>query len=1021
MRVLGIDAGIATIGWAVLDLGPDTGQIISCGTRTFDAPETDKDRRPTNTIRREKRGMRRVIRRRSQRMNAVRRLLFNHRLLDDHSPNALALGLDPWTLRADALDRPLQDTEIAAVFGHIARHRGFRSNSKNDRGNDAGSETSQMLSAIAATRERLAQWRTVGELFARDAQFAKRKRNRGGGFSRSVLRDDLRSEVLSICRAQRKFGNEKLSKDFEEAFLEAAFSQRPLRDSDDLVGMCPFVPGARRAARRSYSFEMFRLSSRLNTVRIVAPGVREPTRLDATQITRVIADFGSQKKLTWKWLRTRLRLDPQVRFADVSFEDEKNDFVARAGEAAAGSYAIREIVGEAGWKALLAQPAVLDDLAAILSFRSDLTSICRAVRALPIEPAITEALIEAAERGKFKAFSGAGHISATAARMLLPHLGRGLTYSEACSAVGFNHAERAELHIDDIRNPIARKAVSEVMKQVKAVVNEFGLPDVVNVELARDVGKGADERDEIRRGIDKRNRERDRFRENFEELLGRQPYNETEILRFELWKEQNGRCLYTDAEIPVLSLSINDNSVQIDHILPWSRFGDDSFVNKTLCFASANAQKKGRTPYEWFLSERSPDDWRLFEARVESCKAIKGRKKRGFYLRRNAAEVEENFRSRNLGDTRYATRLTLDLIRREYYSDRSTVHVLARPGALTSKLRRGWGLEFLKKDNDGNRLPDDRHHALDAIVVAACNQSMLQRLTKAFQDAERRGLPRDFGQLDQPWPGFREAAIAAVEQVFVSRAERRRARGEIHGATIRQIRERDGRTIVFERRSIDDLKIADLDRVKDAERNKAVIASLHSWIEAGRPKDDPPLSPKGDVIRKVRLATTGKLGVLIRGGTADRGNIVRVDVYENTVGNARSKFAFVPVYAHQIFADSPPYRYFVLRKDYENWPSISSEQQFLFSIHPMTLLRISHKERGASENTTAVGYFRGFDVNDGRLNISDHKSNDTRAKALRSRVSPTTVVSMEKIYVDRLGRCFDVKNERRTWRGAACT
>lgn len=1021
MRVLGIDAGIATVGWAVLDLSPDAGHIIACGTRTFDAPETDKDRRPTNSIRREKRGMRRVIKRRSQRMNGVRRLLFNQGLLDDHSPNALALGLDPWTLRADALDRPLRNTELAAALGHIARHRGFRSNSKNDRGNNADSETSQMLSAIAATRERLAQWRTVGELFAHDAQFANRKRNRGGGFSRSVLRDDLQSEVHSICRAQRRFGNEKLSEDFERDFIDIAFSQRPLKDSDDLVGMCPFMPDSRRAARRSHSFELFRLLSRLNTLRIVAPGIHEPYRLDAAQIAHVIADFGRQKKLTWKWLRKRLGLDPQARFADVSLEDEKNDFVARAGEAAVGSYAIREVVGDAGWNALLAQPAVLDELAAILSFRSDLVSIRRGVQALPIEPAIVEVLIEAADRGKFKAFSGAGHISATAARMLLPHLAHGLTYSEACSAVGFNHAERADVRIDDVRNPIARKAVGEVMKQVKAIVNEFGLPDVVNVELSRDVGKSADERDEIRRGIEKRNKQRDQFRNDFEELLGRQPFNDTELLRYELWKEQNGRCLYTDAEIPVLCLSMNDNSVQVDHILPWSRFGDDSFINKTLCYASANAEKKNRTPYEWFMDEKTPDDWRLFEARVESCRAIKGRKKRGFYLRRNAAEVEENFRARNLGDTRYATRLTLDLIRREYYFDRKTLHVLARPGALTSKLRRGWGLEFLKKDNDGSRLSDDRNHALDAIVVAACNQSMLQKLTKAFQDAEKRGSARDFAVLEQPWPGFREAAIAAVEQVFVSRAERRRARGELHGATIKQIRERDGRTLVFERRLIDDLKTSDLDRLKDVDRNAAVAASLRSWIEAGRPKDQPPLSPKGDAIRKVRLATTGKPGVLIRGGAADRGSIVRVDIYESANGTSRSRYAFVPVYAHQIIEDVPPRRYFVLRKDYENWPLVSDEQEFLFSIHPMTLLRITQKEHGAPENAGLVGYFRGFDVNDGRINISDHRSNDSRAKMLRSRISPTTIVSIRKLYVDRLGRFFDVKNEKRTWRGAACT
>jgi CRISPR-associated endonuclease Csn1 len=77
MRILGLDCGIASVGWAVLDLAEDgsDGRIAGCGTRMFDTPETDKERRPKSELRRMYRGQRRVIRRRKQRMNAVRRLL----------------------------------------------------------------------------------------------------------------------------------------------------------------------------------------------------------------------------------------------------------------------------------------------------------------------------------------------------------------------------------------------------------------------------------------------------------------------------------------------------------------------------------------------------------------------------------------------------------------------------------------------------------------------------------------------------------------------------------------------------------------------------------------------------------------------------------------------------------------------------------------------------------------------------------------------------------------------------------
>ncbi len=104
-KVLGLDCGIASVGWAVLEFADDylNGRIVACGTRMFDTPETDKERRPKSEIRREKRGQRRIIRRRRQRMNAVRKLLHEHGLLESSKSNALAFdGTNPWDVRGKA-------------------------------------------------------------------------------------------------------------------------------------------------------------------------------------------------------------------------------------------------------------------------------------------------------------------------------------------------------------------------------------------------------------------------------------------------------------------------------------------------------------------------------------------------------------------------------------------------------------------------------------------------------------------------------------------------------------------------------------------------------------------------------------------------------------------------------------------------------------------------------------------------------------------------------------------------------
>ncbi|OYV68964.1 MAG: type II CRISPR RNA-guided endonuclease Cas9 [Acidiphilium sp. 21-60-14] len=1012
MLIFGIDAGIASIGWAVLTIDDNTAKIIACGTRMFDAPETDKERKPTNAIRREKRGMRRVFRRRRQRMNAIRKLLAESSLLPNADKSALALNLNPWPLRQQALDRRLTNPEFATILGHIARHRGFRSNAKSDRSANAADETSKMLKAIATTRDRLGQYRTIGEMFATDPAFTTTKRNRGGGFSHSILRDDQEAEIRKIFSTQRRLGNQVATESLEATFIEIAFSQRPLQDSDHLVGACPFIPTERRAARRAYSFELFRLLAKLNTITIETPAAPD-RRLSRDEIANVANDFGAQKTITWKSLRKTLALPPTSRFAGIGPDDEKHDIVARTGAAAEGTYAIRQCLGDAGWKSLLTQPATLDHLAAILSFRADLTSITQAIASLPFEPILIETLCDAVHNGKFNNFSRAGHISATAARALIPHLATGLVYSEACSAAGFDHAARPEISLDDVRNPVARKAVTEIIKQVKVIAHEFGHPDRIHLELARDVGKSADERDEITRGIEKRNRERDKNRNELQELLHRDHVSPDDMLRYELWKEQNGRCLYTDREISPPDLLATANAVQIDHILPWSRFGDDSFNNKTLCLTSANADKRGRTPFEWFSADKTPHDWELFQARVESCKSMKNFKKRGHYLRRNAAEIEERFRARNLGDTRYATRLALDLLARKFYPGAQTRHVLARPGALTAKLRQGWGLESLKKSSDGQRQNDDRHHALDAIVVAACTESMLNRLTRAFQEAERRGLGRDFRALDQPWDGFRTDVQTAFAAITVSRAERHRARGEAHAATIKQVRERNGKPIVFDRKPVDKLTLADLANVKDPERNAAIIESLRAWIEQGKPKNSPPLSPKGDPISKIRLATKDKPAVLVRAGTADRGDMARIDVFVKPDAKNRPRFYLIPIYPHQIATlAAPPNQAVDNGKDEPDWTTIDASFHFKFSIYSNSLLEITKPD-----GEIICGYFKGLNRSVAAITLAEHQN----PLAVKQGIGTRTLLSFRKFNIDRLGRIAEIKQETRTWHGVACT
>jgi CRISPR-associated endonuclease Csn1 len=1047
-RTLGIDLGIASCGWAVIEQDEDGGgRIVAMGSRTWDAPETDKEGTPTNQLRRGHRGMRRVLKRRRQRMSEIRRLLRAHGLIEVQGPTGLRIAqLDPWSLRAEGLDRKLTGPELAVALGHIAKHRGFKSNRKGDRGANASDDSSKMLKAINETRGRLAQYRTVGEMFARDEHYADRKRNRDGQFTHSVLRDDQAREVAMLFDVQRRIGNPLASIELEAAFTEAAFFQRPLQDSEHLLGFCPFEPTEKRCARRAPSFERFRLLSRLRALTLNEG--REERPLTPDEIASAEADFGLQKSFTFKRLRDRLGLSEATTFGGVARADESRDFVGRASNAAEGTASLRGVIvdaaGEGAWRALQNAPDKLDTVASVITFREDMESIRRGLSQIGLEPTVLAALIAAVEDGRpLKAFSGAAHISAKAARAMLPYLREGLTYDKAAAAAGYVHTDRPgpggaegtmhERMVHDIKwvdanvsNPVARKAVIEALKQVHAIVGAHGLPGAIHVELAREVGKSKEERDEIKSGIDKRNAAKDLLRDQFKETCGHEPSSAEDLLRFELWREQAGRCLYSDSAVAPHQIVASDNSVQVDHILPWSRSGDDSFVNKTLCLASANQNKRGRTPFEWFGADA--ERWEKYRGTIESNKAMKGRKKRN-YLLKDSSVLTDKFRPRNLNDTKYATRLVLDLLARLYpESDRFTGiprkpeearrkrRLFARPGPLTDRLRRAWGLQGLKKGEDGKRIADDRHHALDALIVAVTSEGRLNQLTRLVQERENAGLPRDFGFVDPPWPGFRDEAQAMLDTVFVSRAERRRARGEGHAQTVRRVEEADDGLVVYERKAVDALTEADLDRVKDPDRNAALIASLRQWIKDKKPKDRRPQSPKGDPIAKVRLRTTKKIDVLVRNGVAERGEMVRVDIFRKKNRRDTWEYYLVPIYPHQVFDaedwPDPPNAAIQAYKPEANWPLMNEGHEFAYSIYPFSFVEVEK-----ADGTFINGYFRGAHRTTGAINLSPHYTRDESVDGIGAR----TLRSIKKISVDRLGNRTEILREKRTWRGAVCT
>ncbi len=1039
MRILGVDGGIASTGWAIIDVeqGDETaGKIIAAGSRTFESPEESTKSGPKlkNADRRMFRGQRRVVRRRAQRMAKIRHLFKEDGVIESASRDVFQIrGLNPWELRAAGLDRKLETREWAVVLAHIAIHRGFRSNKKDEQASNAANETSKMLSAIQKTQELSSKWRTIGEMFALDDEFLNRRRNRTGDFSRSILRTDQEAEIRKLFDTQRRLANPNTSVGLELAYTEAAFSQRPLQSSEDSVVACIFEPVEKRTARFAPSFEKFRFLSRLTNLRLQSG--RSDEKLNEAQLSDCLQGFGETQKITFANLRKRLDLDANTRFAGVAKDDEKYDVAARTGAAAMGTSIFLKIlkpaIGDVETRSLLSNAGKLDRAAEIITFNEDVDAISKRLAQTGLSHEAQSAILEAVKAGEFDKFKGAGHISAKAARNIIPSLIDGLNYSEACEQAGYDHSAQAITSIEDIGSPVARKALSEMLKQVKTLNHEYGPFDRIHVEMARDVGKSIEERGKIEKGIKDRTSAKDKLRIELQEKL---PHltriSGEDLMRYELWKEQNGFCLYSNVAIPLDAVASTDNRVQVDHILPWSRFGDDSYINKTLCFTKANAEKQGNTPYEWFSRAKISEEWDRFSISVESCKSLKGRKKRN-YLMRNANEREEQFRSRNLNDTRYATRVLLGELKRLYFTDETRHHVCARPGELTAKLRQAWGVEKLKKSATGERLPDDRHHALDAIITAVTSERTLQIATKVSQQAERVGAEFKLRRFGEPWPGFRDEVKSVFDTIFVSRAETRRARGKAHDATIKQVRIVDGKEKVFIRKAIESLSEKDLELIPTPEPYGRVVdpkalrdqlvENLRAWIVAGKPKEQEkqPRSPKGDVIRKVRLMTSDKPGVSAKrfnGSTADRGDMVRVDVFTKPNKHGSDQYFLVPIYPHEVATlDAPPNRAVQAYKDEKVWPEMTGDYRFRFSLYPTSLIEIIKPD-----GEIIRAYYRGLNRALGAINVSETQHHTMALTQIRTNIGTRTLKSFKKLSVDRLGRVSEIVSETRTWHGKVC-
>lgn len=264
-----------------------------------------------------------------------------------------------------------------------------------------------------------------------------------------------------------------------------------------------------------------------------------------------------------------------------------------------------------------------------------------------------------------------GSLSAKAIKKILPYLKEGNQYDVACDYAGYRHS-RSSLTKDEIenkilkdkleilpknslRNPVVEKILNQMVNLINTLIDTYGKPDEIRVELARELKKNAKEREELTKSIARNTREHDEIRQLLRTEFGMMNVSRNDIIRYKLYEElkDNGyKTLYSNEYIP--REKIFSKEIDIEHVIPQARLFDDSLSNKTLEYRAINIEKGNKTAYDFVKEKYGNDGLEKFLNRCETLFKDKRTKLRK--LKMEEKDIPEGFIDRDLRNTQYISK-----------------------------------------------------------------------------------------------------------------------------------------------------------------------------------------------------------------------------------------------------------------------------------------------------------------------------------------------------------------------------
>ncbi len=888
-KILGLDLGTNSIGWAVVD--DKNNKINGIGSRIFPmGVNMEKGNEESkNATRREARGKRRNYFRRKIRKNLLLKELQKNNMAPTSESELNEWNKEnPYVLRQRAISKPVSLLELGRIFFHLSQRRGFKSNRKS--GSEDDKEKSAIFKGVPAsgkigiseTKNQIENYKTLGDYLASLNPHETRIRNR------YTTRKMYIDEFNTIWEEQKKYHpqvlNDKLKaklgindKGKETGIL---FYQRPLRSQKHLIGKCTFEPTKTKCPVSAISFELFRAWQWTHSVEC------NGEKLSKEQREIILNLLCTKDKTEFKDIRKALKLT-----------DSSNNFNYKEDDKVVGTYTISKLSKLFGkkWDEMNEQQkedvwhiiyTATDDewlleyaknkwsfdekqiksLKAI-NFKQDYAQLSRKailniLEFLPdfrYDEAVVLAGVKNAfgnDWNKFDSTKKEEIINAIADIVLnnenyidvvKEFLKDDYSLTDEQLKKLYHHSLKmkselqsklpvdvtADKEIANLRNPMVSQALFELRSLINNLIDEHGAFDEIKVEMARDLKSSADKRMEIRRDQKRLEAENDRVKKELEKY--NMPPTHDNVLKFKLWEECKKQCPYTGKQIGVEILF--GGEIQIEHIVPWSISLNDSFMNKTLCFADENRAKGDKTPFQFYGNDEAK--WEVVKERAKKLFANPASYSK--YKTFIKQTVDDGFIARQLNDTRYIAKEA------KVYLEKVCKNVKVAPGQMTANLRHHWGLNKILNTVDDTKSRDDhRHHAVDALVMACFTQKHLNEISKW----NRYNRTYEMQAISKPWENFWIDTKAAIDNVLVSHKNKNRvltsknitiekdgethkgkgvaARGQLHKETIYGLhKDKKGETNYHIRKPLEAIdNKAKVNKIADINVQKLIIAAI---------------------------------------------------------------------------------------------------------------------------------------------------------------------------------------------------